>query len=171
MTASNVSSRSLTLLACAVSAALMMGPAVAQTAAGSPAAAPTTDASIPAPCMMGGPGKRDRAQRQSGDRHAAMMQWVDADRDGQISRAEIDAAHQKMAARTAAAFEKADVDRDGKLSQTEMVAFRQAMHPEAMREGAGRHHGGSGAHGGHPHAPQGAPGSQPARPQEPTVGG
>lgn len=122
--------------------------------------------------MMGGPGKRERAQRHSGDRHTAMMQWVDADRDGQISRAEIDAAHQKMAARSAVAFEKADVDRDGKLSQTEMAAFRQAMHPQGMmREGAARHHGGSGMHDSHPRGPQGAPGSQPARPQEPTVGG
>lgn len=167
MTASKVSLRSLTLAACAVSAALTMGPVVAQTAAGTPAAAPTTDAAPQAPCMMGGPGMRERAQRHPGDRHTAMMQWVDADRDGQISRAEIDAAHQKMVARSAAAFEKADVDRDGKLSQTEMAAFRQAMHPEGM----GRHHGGSGAHhGGHPYAPQGGPASQP-RPQELSPGG
>jgi hypothetical protein len=47
------------------------------------------------------------------------MGHLDADGDGAVSRAELEAAHQ----RHMALFEQADTDRDGKLTRVEMRAF------------------------------------------------
>ncbi len=79
--------------------------------------------------------------------HGAMMSWLDTDADGQISRAELEAANQARLARELKAFDAADVNKDGKLSQEELKAFRDAMRPP----------------GGRACAP-GAPGARPAPP-------
>ena len=88
--------------------------------------------------------------------HGAMMSWLDTDADGQISRAELEAANQVRLARELKAFDAADVNKDGKLSQDEMKAFRDAMRPP----------GGPGGRGCVP----GAPGARPAPPPPPRPG-
>jgi len=60
---------------------------------------------------------------------ARLMQFMDTDRDGQISREEMQAAHARMGERQMSAFDGADANKDGKLSADEMKAFRQAMAP------------------------------------------
>jgi hypothetical protein len=94
--------------------------------------------------------------------HGAMMNWLDTDADGQISRAELEAANQARLARELKAFDAADVNKDGKLSQDEMKAFRDAMRPP----------GGPGGRGCMPGAPgvPGAPGARPAPPPPPRPG-
>jgi Ca2+-binding EF-hand superfamily protein len=68
--------------------------------------------------------------------HGAMMNWLDTDADGQISRAELEAANQARLARELKAFDAADLNKDGKLSQDEMKAFRDAMRPGRARRPA-----------------------------------
>jgi hypothetical protein len=85
---------------------------------------------------------------------ARLMQFMDTDRDGQLSREEMQAAHARMGERQMSAFDAADANKDGKLSVDEMKAFRQAMGP---------HPGGPGHPGPRPlrgNAPAAAP-SQP----------
>jgi len=60
---------------------------------------------------------------------ARLMQFMDTDRDGQISREEMQSAHARMGERQMSAFDGADANKDGKLSADEMKAFRQAMAP------------------------------------------
>ena len=60
---------------------------------------------------------------------ARVMQFIDTDRDGQISREEMQSAHARMGERQMSAFDGADANKDGKLSADEMKAFRQAMGP------------------------------------------
>ncbi len=85
---------------------------------------------------------------------ARLMQFMDTDRDGQISREEMQAAHARMGERQMSAFDTADANKDGKLSVDEMKSFRQAMGP---------HHGGPGHPG--PHGPRGKPpASAPVQP-------
>jgi hypothetical protein len=64
-----------------------------------------------------------RPSRGHGDHHRGMIQRIDLDRDGQISRNELVAAHQKQLQ----AFDAADTNRDGKLSAEEMQVFQQQM--------------------------------------------
>jgi hypothetical protein len=115
--------RSFSLLAGATAIILAAGTVAAQTA---PAPTPAQAAQ---PGMPGMPGGHHGMRGERGAHGERMMQWVDTDRDGQISRAELDAANQAMLTRSAAAFESADANRDGKLSTDEMRAFRQAMRP------------------------------------------
>jgi hypothetical protein len=89
----------------------------------------------------------------------AMMSWLDTDADGQISRAELEAANQARLARELKAFDAADINKDGKLSQDEMKAFRDAMRPP----------GGPGGRACPPGAP-GAPGARPVPPPAPKPG-
>jgi hypothetical protein len=129
----------LTLLALA--GILSAGLAAAQTA---PAPAPA-----PAPAVepYHHPHHRE-AQR------ARLMQFMDTDRDGQISREEMQSAHARMGERQMSAFDGADANKDGKLSADEMKAFRQAMAP---------HQGGPGHPG--PRGPRGnPPASAPSQP-------
>jgi EF hand len=63
------------------------------------------------------------------DRGHAMMQRIDLDRDGMISRAELDAAHQRQLQ----AFDAADTNKDGVLSREEIQQFRQQMHGQKPR--------------------------------------
>ena len=79
--------------------------------------------------------------------HGAMMGWVDTDADGQISRAELEAANQARLARELKAFDVADVNKDGKLSQDELKAFRDAMRAQGGPGGRGCPPGGPGAPG------------------------
>ena len=75
---------------------------------------------------------RDGVHRHGGGHHqhgGRMMRHMDTDGDGQISRAEMTAAHE----RRMAAFDRADSNRDGKLSREEMRAMG--------REHRGRHGG------------------------------
>jgi hypothetical protein len=69
--------------------------------------------------------------------HGAMMNWLDTDADGQISRAELEAANQARLARELNAFDAADVSKDGKLSRDEMKAFRDAMRAQRGPGGPG----------------------------------
>jgi hypothetical protein len=85
---------------------------------------------------------------------ARLMQFMDTDRDGQISREEMQSAHARMGERQMSAFDGADANKDGKLSADEMKAFRQAMAP---------HQGGPGHPG--PRGPRGnPPASAPSQP-------
>lgn len=122
----NTAFKPLSLLAGATAVILVAGSVAAQTAP-----TPTAPAQLSQPGMPGGPGMGGHhgmygERRPHGER---MMQWADTDRDGQISRAELDAANQAMVTRSMAAFESADTNRDGKLSADEMRAYRQAMRP------------------------------------------
>lgn len=69
-------------------------------------------------------------QAQGGER---MMRHLDTDRDGAISRAEVEAAHQ----RHLQMFDHADADRDGKLTRTEMQAARRAMQEQFQQRTPG----------------------------------
>ncbi len=78
----------------------------------------------PTPGQPGQPGTPGmRPSRGHGDHHRGMIQRIDLDRDGQISRNELIAAHQKQLQ----AFDAADTNRDGKLSAEEMQVFQQQM--------------------------------------------
>jgi Ca2+-binding EF-hand superfamily protein len=76
-----------------------------------------------------GHGRRDGAERGGqAERIAhvdAMFRMLDADRDGRITAAEVDA-------RRKARFAAADADGDGKLSLAEFDAMRRAMETERM---------------------------------------
>ena len=95
------------------------------------------------PQRMGGPMGHHRPGSPGhghghGPRHP-MMGWMlgrmDTDRDGAISRAELEAEHQ----RHAALFEQADADHDGKVTADEMRAFHgrhwKERRMEQRREG------------------------------------
>lgn len=62
-------------------------------------------------------------------RHGGFLKGVDTDRDGQVSRDELQAAQQRQLTM----FDRADTDKDGKLSRDEMRAARNAMH-QAYRD-------------------------------------
>jgi len=94
-------------------------------------------------CGPGGPGMN----------HGAMMNWLDTDADGQISRAELEAANQARLARELKAFDAADLNKDGKLSQDELKAFRDAMRAQGGPGGRGCAPGGSGGPGARPASP------------------
>lgn len=65
------------------------------------------------------------APQPGGHRHGARkMMQMDTDGDGQISRAEMQAAHE----RRMAMFDRADSNRDGKLSREEMRAMGREYH-------------------------------------------
>lgn len=96
----------------------------------------------PAPGNPGAPGAASPAETvrpmmRHGHHHGGgkMGRHLDTDGDGQISKAELQAAHE----RRLAAFDRADANKDGKLSPEEMRSFR-------------REHRGSGRPGG-PGAP------------------
>ena len=73
---------------------------------------------------------------EGGMHRARMLKQIDSDGDGQISRAEMDVAHEAMRTRSVTAFEAADANRDGKLSQDEMRAYHQAMRASGASQGA-----------------------------------
>jgi EF hand len=64
--------------------------------------------------------------RQSIHQHGGDRMWkrLDTDKDGQISKAELIASHQRQLEM----FERADVDKNGKLSAEERKAFRANRH-------------------------------------------
>jgi hypothetical protein len=82
-----------------------------------------------------------------------MMGHLDTDGDGAVSRAELEAAHQ----RHLALFDQADTDRDGKLTRDEMRAFhaRQWQERRSQRRSEPRAPGDT--------APRPAPGAEPVR--------
>jgi hypothetical protein len=102
-------------------------------------AVPVTPAQMQPPAGSGMPyGGGMMRGHHDGDRdgpHARMLKQVDTDGDGQISRAEFDAAQEAMRKRSSAAFDTADANKDGKLSPDEMRAFQQAMRPPGMGGG------------------------------------
>ncbi len=65
-----------------------------------------------------------------------MFGRLDADRDGAITRAELDAANQ----RRAQMFDRADANSDGKITRDEMIAMRESMHAQ-MPQMRGQRHG------------------------------
>ena len=152
----------------ALVAALGTGLAWAQTSATPPAASPgAPPVGAPPPAAMPGPGGPLAGHRGAhcgpdgpGMHHGAMMSWLDTDADGQISRAELEAANQVRLARELKAFDAADVNKDGKLSQDEMRAFRDAMRPPGGPGGPG----GRGCPPGAPGGPGGRPTPPPAKP-------
>jgi Ca2+-binding EF-hand superfamily protein len=89
-----------------------------------------------------------------------MMNWLDTDADGQISRAELESANQARLAGELKAFDTADLNQDSKLSRNEMKAFRDAMRAEGGLGGRGCAAGGPGGSG----APGGRPPAPPAKP-------
>lgn len=113
-----------------LAAVALTGAACAQSGASTPALSLTPVAAAqPATGMAHGGGM------MHGDREAMrarMLRQIDADGDGQISRAEMDAAHEAMRKRSVAAFDAADANKDGKLSPDEMRAYHQAMRPPGM---------------------------------------
>jgi hypothetical protein len=107
--------------------------------------------------------------RGGAERGARMMAQHDTDRDGQLSRAELESAQQANAARRLQAFDAADTDKDGKLAAEEMRAFRDSMRAQLGTSGArkGSHrHGEPGSRG-----PRGLPGdAAPTAPVTPLPG-
>lgn len=111
-------------VALAAALAAAAGIALAQ---GAPQSAPQPAPSQPgaAPCAVppcgpgpgAGPGPGHPLHRGPGGK---MMMQLDTDGDGQISRAELQAAQQRQLER----FEKADANADGKLTRDEMRAMR-----------------------------------------------
>ena len=115
--------------------------------------------SLATPPGPGGPRGSHCGPGSPGMHHGAMMNWLDTDADGQISRAELEAANQARLARELNAFDAADVSKDGKLSRDEMKAFRDAMRAQRGPGGSGCAPGGSGGPGGRPAA------APPAKPE------
>jgi len=132
----NQSAIRILLSGAALLAALGTGLAFAQSSATPPSASPGAPPGPGGPrgghCGPDGPA----GPRGSGMHHGAMMNWLDTDADGQISRAELEAANQARLARELKAFDAADLNKDGKLSQDEMKAFRDAMRPGRARRPA-----------------------------------
>lgn len=149
---------------------------------GLPSPAPGTAGPVPAPMQPPGgpmmPPGHPPGQLQghlhghpSGDRHGwphghlgwrggprhpmmgLMMGRLDTDGDGAISRAEMEAAHQRQAAM----FDQADTDRDGKLTREEIRAFHARQWPESRGQARPE----SGAQGDPAARP--SPGAGPAR--------
>jgi len=118
------------LLGCALAGAVWAQPSPGTAQPLSPAQSQTS----PMPPGMGHHG-HGGMHHEGGMHRARMLKQVDTDGDGQISRAELDAAHEAMRARSVTAFESADVNRDGKLSQDEMRAYHQAMRPPGASHG------------------------------------
>lgn len=139
------SSRPVSRLVVTLAVLLAAGSVTAQTAPASSDPAQATPPSMP------GMGRHHAMRGEPGMYRERMMQWVDTDRDGQISRAELDTANQAMIAHRVAAFEAADANRDGKLSADEMRAFRQSMRPHGAPDGRR----GPGPQGGSGNAPAG----------------
>ena len=168
----HASTRNTWLAVTALAAAIGMGTAVAQTSPVAPIvpqAAPQ-----PGPGGMGMQGGRHGMQggqhgRSGAERGARMMAQHDTDRDGQLSRAELESAQQAAAARRMQAFDLADADKDGKLAAEEMRVFRDLMHARLGTPGAakGMHrHGEQGRRG-----PRGGPvDGAPAAPVTPLSG-
>lgn len=77
--------------------------------------------------------RRDGNGYEHGRRHSMMerkLRRLDTDRDGAISRTELEAKHQ----RHVALFEQADADRDGKVTVDELRAFRARHRKERHSE-------------------------------------
>ena len=107
-------------------------PAPAQTPSASPAPCATPPCG-PGPGPQGGPGGHGMRQHQQ---RGAMFACLDTDRDGSVSRAELQAAQQRQLE----GFDKADANGDGKLAADEMRAARRQwrdMNPDC-RHGQGR---------------------------------
>jgi len=152
----NQSAIRVLLSGAALLAALGTGLACAQSSATPPATSPGAPPAAAMPgaprgehCGPGGPG----GARGSGMNHGAMMNWLDTDADGQISRAELETANQARLARELKAFDAADLNKDGKLSQDELKAFRDAMRAQGGPVGRGCAPGGSGGPGARPASP------------------
>lgn len=119
--------RNAALVAALAAAAGVAGIAYAQGAAPS-GQAPAAQAVQPgpgvAPCAAPpcGPGHPYRQQHAGGPRGGRMMMMMlDADRDGEVSRAELQSSQQRQLER----FDKADANGDGKLSADEMRTLRE----------------------------------------------
>ena len=82
-----------------------------------------------APAAMAG--EHGKMEFGKGEHHAKMMEKVDTDGDGKVSREEFINSH-------AARFDKMDTDGDGFLSEEEMKAARDAKH-EKMKEWREKH--------------------------------
>lgn len=105
--------------ALAAGALLISFGAFAQTAGPSAPGAPAPGSAAPCatpPCGPGGPGAHHRGPGH----HAPMLRRIDTDGDGQVSRAELQAAQQRQLER----FDKADANGDGRLSRDEIRAMR-----------------------------------------------
>ena len=103
--------------------------AVAQTAApASSATAPGVSTPMPCATPPCGPGAGHPGPR-AGHR-APMFRHLDTDGDGQVSRAELQAAHQRQLEQ----FDKADSNGDGKLSAEEFKPLRGAWGDGPMRD-------------------------------------
>lgn len=75
-------------------------------------------------CVMAAPALAQApAHGHGGPRHGAMLRGFDANQDGQITRAEVDA-------RIQADFAAADANRNGSLDQAELTAHREARMAE-----------------------------------------
>lgn len=71
-------------------------------------------------------------------RGGALWQRMDENRDGQLSRAEVEQANRLATERRMQMFEQADTDRNGQVSQEEMRAFRETMREQFAHRGAER---------------------------------
>jgi Ca2+-binding EF-hand superfamily protein len=91
---------------------------------------------------MRGPGADPEAwQAQRHERHEAMVKSADADKDGAVSKAEVEKALPRLAWK----FDAVDADKDGKLTVAELDASRPAGKrggPGYGRHGMGRGYGG-----------------------------
>lgn len=113
-----------------LAAIALTGAACAQSGASTP-----SQSMAPMAYEQSGAGMHAGGGMMHGDREAMrsrMLKQIDTDGDGQISRAEMDAAHEAMRKRSVAAFDAADANKDGKLSPEEMRAYHQAMRPAGM---------------------------------------
>jgi Ca2+-binding EF-hand superfamily protein len=82
-----------------------------------------------------------------------MMAQHDTDKDGQLSRTELESAQQAASARRLQAFDAADTNKDGKLAAEEMRAFRESMRAQLGTPGARKaahRHGEPGSRGQRP---------------------
>jgi len=158
----NQSAIRVLLSGAALLAALGTGLAFAQTSATPPATSPGAPPAAAMPGAPPGPGgprgghcgpDGPGGARGPGMNHGAMMTWLDTDADGQISRAELEAANQARLARELKAFDAADLNKDGKLSQDELKAFRDAMRAQGGPGGRGCAPGGLGGPSGRPAPP------------------
>lgn len=165
----NQSAFRVLLSGAALIAALGTGLASAQSSATPPSASPGAPPAAATPGAPPGPGgprgghcgtDGPAGARGSGKHHGAMMNWLDTDADGQISRAELESANQARLAGELKAFDTADLNKDSKLSRNEMKAFRDAMRAEGGLGGRGCAPGGPGGSG----APGGRPPAPPAKP-------
>lgn len=112
-----------------------------------PPAAPAATPAPGMPCADGqpcGPGQGRGPGHRHGPRHGGHgAMAMDTDGDGQLSKAELQAAQQRQLQ----AFDKADANADGKLTRDEMRAYRQSLHAAAGGPGGMRHGMGPGGMG------------------------